>query len=61
MEHSGLSAGLRARISLEKHGFNPKHSLGQNFILEDRLIIQLLDVAGVSLADNVLEIVPARA
>ena len=51
MEHSGLSAGLRARVSLEKHGFNPKHSLGQNFILEDRLIIQLLDAfkkAGIS-------------
>ena len=55
---NGLSAGLRARVSLEKHGFNPKHSLGQNFILDDRLIGQLLDEAGVGPEDNVLEIGP---
>ena len=58
MERNGLSAGLRARVALEKHGFGPKHSLGQNFILDDRLVGQLLDIAGVGETDNVLEIGP---
>lgn len=58
MEYNGLSAGLRARVAMEKHGFRPTHSLGQNFILDDGLITQLLDAAGVGERDNVLEIGP---
>ena len=52
------SAGLRARVALDKHGFQTTHSLGQNFILDDRLLSYLLDQAEVCAEDNVLEIGP---
>lgn len=52
------SAGLRARIALEKHGFQTTHSLGQNFLLDDQLLNGLLDAADVGAGDNVLEIGP---
>lgn len=52
------SAGLRARIALDKHGFQTTHSLGQNFLLDDSLLSHLLDQTGVGESDNVLEIGP---
>jgi len=52
------SAGLRGRVALDKHGFQTTHSLGQNFILDDKLLSGLLDQAGVDAEDNVLEIGP---
>ena len=58
MDYRGLSAGLRARVALEKHGFRPTHSLGQNFILDDKRIASLLDAAEVGETDNVLEVGP---
>ena len=58
MQNQNLSAGLRARVSLEKHGFKPTHSLGQNFILDDSFLSLLLDAAELQETDNVLEIGP---
>lgn len=58
MNNSNLSAGLRARVALEKHGFRPTHSLGQNFILDDGFLSLLLDLAQVGSEDCVLEIGP---
>ena len=58
MENNMLSAGLRARVAMEKHGFRHTYSLGQNFILDDKLISTLLDEAAVEETDNVLEIGP---
>lgn len=58
MVNSQLSAGLRARVALEKHIFKPAHSLGQNFILDDRFLSLLLDLADVRDEDRVLEIGP---
>lgn len=52
------SAGLRARVALDKHGFNTTHSLGQNFLLDDGLLTRLLEETGVTEQDNVLEIGP---
>ena len=52
------SAGLRARIALDSHGFRTTHSLGQNFLLDDALLAHLLELAGVEAGDNVLEIGP---
>ena len=52
------SAGLRARVALDKHGFKTTHSLGQNFILDDRFLEYLLDQADVCETDRVLEIGP---
>lgn len=58
MENRGISAGLRARIALEKNGFRTTHSLGQNFILDDGFLNHLLNLADVREGDNVLEIGP---
>lgn len=58
MQNSQLSAGLRARVALEKHIFKPAHSLGQNFILDDGFLSLLLDLADVNAGDRVLEIGP---
>lgn len=58
MQNSQLSAGLRARVALEKHIFKPAHSLGQNFILDDGFLSLLLDLAEVNREDRVLEIGP---
>lgn len=52
------SAGLRARVALDKHGFRATHSLGQNFLLDDRFLSGLLDEIDVRPEDRVLEIGP---
>lgn len=57
-EYREPSAELRARVAMEKYRFQTTHSLGQNFILDDRFIDHLLDAAGVCASDNVLEIGP---
>ena len=56
--NQNISAGLRAGIALDKHGFRPTHSLGQNFILDDHFLSQLLDLADINKGDNILEIGP---
>jgi len=58
MQNQNISAGLRARVALEKHGFKPSHALGQNFILDDSFLSLLLDAAELGEGDNVLEIGP---
>lgn len=58
MQNSQISPGLRARVALEKHLFQPSHSLGQNFIMDDEYLNLLLDLAQVGPEDRVLEIGP---
>ena len=53
-----ISAGLAARMALEKYGFRFSHSLGQNFILDDGLIERIVEVARVTPGENILEIGP---
>lgn len=55
---SGLSAGLRARVALEKHGFSFTRALGQNFILDDDFLEEIVRLSGVGKDDCVLEIGP---
>jgi len=57
-EYANPSAELKARVALEKHRFHNTHSLGQNFLLSEGLIGQLLDAAEVCPEDCVLEIGP---
>ena len=57
-EHRDISAGLAARLALEKHGFRFSHSLGQNFILDDGLTRRIVEAAGVTAGERVLEIGP---
>jgi len=52
------SVELRARVAMEKHRFHTTHSLGQNFILDGRLIDFLLDETNLDTRDHVLEIGP---
>lgn len=58
MHNTQISPGLRARVALEKHLFQPAHSLGQNFIMDDDYLNLLLDLAQVGPEDRVLEIGP---
>lgn len=51
-----MSVGRSARAALERNGFRFTHSLGQNFILDDQLVSRIVDAAGVSPGDRVLEI-----
>ena len=53
-----ISLELRAKLALEKNGFAYKHTLGQNFIFDENLLLKLLDLTGVGPDDNVLEIGP---
>lgn len=57
-EYRDISAGLAARMALEKYGFRFSHSLGQNFILDDQLIDRILDAARICPGEKVLEIGP---
>ena len=58
MQNQNISAGLRARVALEKNGFRTTHSLGQNFILDDDFLNLLLDISNIGSEDRVLEIGP---
>ena len=57
-ENHGASLELRARVAMEKHRFRTTRTLGQNFILDDRLIDGLLDAIDLRKDDCVLEIGP---
>ena len=53
-----ISASLRARVALERIGFAPTHSLGQNFILDEALIGDIARLSGVQEGFCVLEVGP---
>ena len=57
-DYRDLSAGLAARMALEKYGFRFSHSLGQNFILDDGLVRRIVEAAEVWPGERVLEIGP---
>lgn len=46
------------RSMLEARGLAPRHSLGQNFLIDHNLIRKLVDASGVGAGDVVLEIGP---
>ena len=54
MQNQTISRGLRARVSLEKHGFSFTHALGQNFILDDSFLEEIARLSGVGGDDCVL-------
>lgn len=53
-----LSLSLRAGVALNRCGFRPTHSLGQNFIMDEEFLNHLLDISNLDKSDNVLEIGP---
>ncbi|MBQ3231517.1 MAG: ribosomal RNA small subunit methyltransferase A [Clostridia bacterium] len=58
LHSTDLSLSLKARVALEKHVFRFTHSLGQNFILDENVISDIVYKAGVQQGDNILEIGP---
>ena len=58
MPENELSLSLRAQAALQARGFHFTHSLGQNFILDDQVISDIVSAAGVNAGDNILEIGP---
>ncbi len=58
LHSTDFSLSLKARVALEKHVFRFTHSLGQNFILDENVISDILYAAGVQKGDNILEIGP---
>lgn len=46
------------RQILRQHGLRPKQSLGQNFLSDDNILARIVESAGVSGEDDVLEIGP---
>ncbi len=57
-DYANISAGLAARLAMEKHGFRFTHALGQNFILDDGLLGRILEAALIEPGARVLEIGP---
>lgn len=53
-----LLGARRLRELFARHGFVPRRSLGQNFVIDPNTIRKVVDVAGVGPDDRVLEIGP---
>ncbi|MDX1663062.1 MAG: 16S rRNA (adenine(1518)-N(6)/adenine(1519)-N(6))-dimethyltransferase RsmA [Candidatus Promineifilaceae bacterium] len=43
---------------LDRYGLDPKQSLGQNFLFDDNILSRIVEAAGVTAKDSVLEIGP---
>lgn len=55
---SPLASPSATRAVLERHGFNLKKSLGQNFLVNDAIIGKIVELAQVGEGDVVLEVGP---
>ncbi|MCA1705385.1 MAG: 16S rRNA (adenine(1518)-N(6)/adenine(1519)-N(6))-dimethyltransferase, partial [Actinobacteria bacterium] len=51
-----LLGARRLRELLDRYGASPKRSLGQNFVIDPNTIRKVIDVAGITADDKVLEI-----
>jgi 16S rRNA (adenine1518-N6/adenine1519-N6)-dimethyltransferase len=56
MSQQTVPGARRLRAALAAHGVTPRKSLGQNFVIDPNTIRKVIDVAGVSAGDRVLEI-----
>lgn len=56
--YSYLANARETRAVLDQHGLAAKHSLGQNFLVDDAVVGRILGLAGLSRADAVLEVGP---
>ncbi len=55
---SPLASPGATRAVLEAHGLATKHSLGQNFLVNDHILQKIVDLSQVGSADTVLEVGP---
>lgn len=53
-----ISYALRARAALDARGFRHSRTLGQNFLLDELAVREIIARAGVKPGDNILEIGP---
>jgi 16S rRNA (adenine1518-N6/adenine1519-N6)-dimethyltransferase len=56
MTQQTVPGARRLRAALAGHGVTPRKSLGQNFVIDPNTIRKVVDVAGVTAQDRVLEI-----
>jgi 16S rRNA (adenine1518-N6/adenine1519-N6)-dimethyltransferase len=56
MKQQTVPGARRLRQVLARHGVTPKKSLGQNFVVDPNTIRKIVELAGVSSDDRVLEI-----
>ncbi|MDO4289800.1 MAG: 16S rRNA (adenine(1518)-N(6)/adenine(1519)-N(6))-dimethyltransferase RsmA [Eggerthellaceae bacterium] len=55
---SSLASVAATREVLDRHGLSTKHSLGQNFLINDDILKKIVALAEVGEADRVLEVGP---
>ncbi len=55
---SSLASPTVTREVLEFHGLSTKHSLGQNFLVNDVILQKIVELAGLCPEDDVLEVGP---
>ena len=55
---SPLATPSATRAVLEAHGLATKKALGQNFLVNDSILCKIVNLAGLSAADDVLEVGP---
>ena len=55
---SPLASPTVTRDVLEFHGLSTKHSLGQNFLVNDAILQKIVELAGLCPEDDVLEVGP---
>lgn len=53
-----MGYGMEARLALRRHDFHFSHKLGQNFLLDEQVLSQIVDAAQVKSGDCILEIGP---
>lgn len=58
MARSPLASPGATRALLEAYGLATKHSLGQNFLVSDRVIEKIMDLADLAGTERVLEVGP---
>lgn len=55
---SPLATPAATREVLQEHGLATKHALGQNFLINDRILQKIIELSGVERTDTVLEVGP---
>ena len=56
--HSWLANPRETRVTLDRHGLQAKHRLGQNFLVNDDIVRKIIELADVRPTDHVLEVGP---
>ncbi|TFI71699.1 16S rRNA (adenine(1518)-N(6)/adenine(1519)-N(6))-dimethyltransferase RsmA [Carnobacterium divergens] len=57
-QRKDIATPIRTKEILEKHGFSLKKSLGQNFIIDPNILVNIVAAAGLTKDVNVVEVGP---